>query len=38
MAVKAELSGLVVMSNYGKTNYYTIKDVQFIELESVIFG
>jgi aubergine-like protein len=37
MVVKAALAGLVVMSNYGKTNYYTITDIQYNDLESVVF-
>lgn len=35
--VKQSLSSLVVMSNYGKTNYYTITDVRFDDLETLVF-
>jgi aubergine-like protein len=37
MHVKNGLVGMTVMSNYGKTNYYRVSDVQFNELETVIF-
>lgn len=37
MLVKQSLSNLVVMSNYGKTNYYTITDVRFDDLETLVF-
>lgn len=37
MVVKTAIIGLVVMSNYGKTNYYTISDIQFDDLESIVF-
>jgi hypothetical protein len=35
--VKSELIGTIIMSNYGKTAYYRVSDVKFIDLQTVIF-
>lgn len=37
MHVKSAVINLTVMANYGKTNYYRITDVQFNDLQSIVF-
>lgn len=37
MHVKNAVVNLTVMSNYGKTNYYRITDIQFNDLQSIVF-
>lgn len=34
--IRAELTGKVVMANYGKTSYYTIQDIMFEDLDKII--
>jgi hypothetical protein len=34
--VKTELINKIVMSNYGKTRYYKIEDIHFLEISSIM--